>query len=289
MSKIINIQNIPSANFDFQNYTLADNTLINQTIEDISFNPSGGEDYIEYFIYNTNNELLFSNVDGYPGYSLIDNNLILDPEKDLNLQGFSEGQYYTSYNFLKKKLASSATKRYYIDEISSDRTEIRLKTTQIPLEEVITSSLALTAEIQASSSFYQDFYLNFNNNQLIIANNCLLDSDNTVLIKLYEALPSEFSIKSECWVVEAIAESISYFIEQTEIFEIKDQNILLKGPNLNLNIKDQINNSTNYYTYDSLLTSPFQHGSSSLQYQIDSILADKGIEINIITPTNTKS
>lgn len=281
MSKIINIQNIPSTNFELQNYTLADNALINQTIENTTFNPAGGEDYIEYFIYNTNNELLFSNVDGYPGYSLIDNNLILDPEKDLNLQGFLEGQYNTSYNFLKKKLASSATKRYYIEEISSDRTEIRLNTTQIPLEEVITSSLALAAEIQASSSFYQDFYLNFNNNQLVIANNCLLDSDNTVLIKLYEALPQEFAIKSECWVVETIAEPISYFIEIQEVFESQDQNVPLKGPNLNLNIKDQVNNSTNYYTYSSLLSSPFQQGSSSLQYQIDSILADKGIEINI--------
>jgi len=279
MSKITNIQNIPSTNL--QDYTLADNALINQTIENTTFNPSSGEDYIEYFIYNTNNELLFSNVDGYPGYSFIDNNLTLDPEKDLNLQGFLEGQYFTSYNFLKKKLASSATKRYYIDEISSDRTEIRLNTTQISIEEVTTSSLALIAEIQASSSFYQDFYLNFNNNQLIIANNCLLDQDNTVLIKLYEALPLEFNVKSECWVVEIIAEPISYFIEQTEIFENQDQNVSLRGPNLNLNIKDQINNSTNYQTYTSLLSSPFQQGSSSLQYQIDSILADKGIEINI--------
>ena len=42
-----------------------------------------------------------------------------------------------------------------------------------------------------------DFYLNFGNNQLVIANNILLDNTNpndpTILIKLYEPLPNQFS------------------------------------------------------------------------------------------------
>jgi hypothetical protein len=46
--------------------------------------------------------------------------------------------------------------------------------------------------LNATGSYY-DFYLNFGDNQLVIANNILLDTssiDNpTVLIKLYEALP----------------------------------------------------------------------------------------------------
>jgi hypothetical protein len=50
-------------------------------------------------------------------------------------------------------------------------------------------------------TFLLDFFLDFGDNQLVIANNILLDTSNledpTVLIKLYEPLPVNFSLKDE--------------------------------------------------------------------------------------------
>ncbi len=284
MGKIINIQNIDPQNFEFQVYSSNDETLISNFEIQKIFDPNSN--YIEYYIYDLNQNILYSNENGsFRGYSLIDNQIILNPQADLEAEGYTEGQYYTVYNFLNPLLASNSNNRYYIDEISSDRTEIRLNTTQIPNSEVVFSALDLQNQISQSVGVYKDFYLNFGQNQLVIANNILLDNintnDPTVLIKLYEALPLDFDLKSECWVVEDIANSVAYQIELTETFEVIDEFIQLKGPNTNLALNDQINNSTEYTNYASLSGTTSINNSSSLLYQLNSLLEEKGIEINI--------
>ena len=283
MAEIVNIQSINPQTFEAQTYTPEDINLIPTTDVYESFDST--VDHVEYFIYDLNRNILFSNVTGYPYFKLIDNNVVIDPEADLKRQGYEEGNYNTLYNFLKNRLASSPTNRYYIDQISSDRTEIRLNTTTIPNDELILSTQEFI-NYRNSSSVFIDFYLDFGDNNLIIANNVLLDvttnpTDPTVLIKLYEPLPTSLDIQSQCWVAETIADPVAYNISITQTFDILDQNIQLKGPNTNISIKDQINNSTPYTTYSSLTSNSSVSGTGSLQYQINSILAEKGLEINI--------
>jgi len=283
MAEIVNIQSINPQTFEAQTYTPEDINLIPTTDVYESFDPT--VDHVEYFIYDLNRNILFSNVTGYPYFKLIDNNVVIDPEADLKRQGYEEGNYNTLYNFLKNRLASNPTNRYYIDQISSDRTEIRLNTTTIPNDELISSTQEFI-DYRNSSSVFIDFYLDFGDNNLIIANNILLDvttnpTDPTVLIKLYEPLPTSLDIQSQCWVVETIADPVAYNISITQKFDVLDQNIQLKGPNTNISVKDQINNSTPYTTYSSLTSNSSTLGTGSLQYQINSILAEKGLEINI--------
>ncbi len=199
MDKIVNIQNINPDNLQLQNYSSEDENLIsNFTQQDIVFDST--VDYIEYFIYDLNNDLLFEN-NNYPDYQLRDNLVNIDPQTNLENEGFTEGQYYTVYNFLKGKLSSSPFSTFYIQDISADRTELRLNTTQISNIDVITLTNELTNQITNSTGSYLDFYLNFGGNKLIIANNILLDNSNsndpTVLIKLYEPLPQEFTFNSQ--------------------------------------------------------------------------------------------
>jgi hypothetical protein len=143
----------------------------------------------------------------------------------------------------------------------------------------------LSNEISTTVGSYYDFYLDFGNNQLIIANNVLLDNSNpnnpTILIKLYEALPQQFTLKNELWAVIKVLDSVAYNISIINTFDILDNNIYLKGPNTNLNIKDQINNSTDYINLNNLTTNSNPQGSGSYQYQLNSLLAETGIEINI--------
>jgi hypothetical protein len=284
MSQIVNIQNIDPQTFELQTYSVSDTSLISNFDVTNTFNYSSS--YIEYFVYDLNNNILSGIIDNsFKGFSLLDNQVILDPQADLEAQGYLEGQYNTVYNFLNPLLSSNVNSRYYIDQISSDRTEIRLNTTQIPNIDVVTSSLALQVQISQSVGVYKDFYLDFGSNQLIIANNVLLDNSNiddpTVLIKLYDPLPSDFDIQSECWVVEQIANSVAYNIDIVEVFSPITDFIQLQGPNTNLNINNEINNSTDYTNYSSLTTTTSVNNSSSLKYQLNSLLAEKGIEINI--------
>jgi hypothetical protein len=283
MAETVNITPLNPNNFEFQEYSLEDNSLITSLEIETSFNPQ--TDKIEYFIYDLNNNILFENVTGYTGYRLLDNVLTLYPDIDLISQGYTEGQYNTLYNFVSPKLESNPNFTYFLSQISSDRTEVRLDTTNIPDALVISSSLELTNDIANSTGSYYDFYLDFGSNQLVIANNILLDTSSinnpTVLVKLYEPLPEQFTVNSQLWVVTQLANPVAYNINLVQTFELTDNNIYLKGPNTNLSIKNQINNSTDYSNLTQLAVTDSTQGSGSLRYQLNSLLAKTGININV--------
>ena len=283
MSEIVNIIPINPTTFEYQDYSNEDISLITSFETEVQFTP--GIDIIEYFIYDLDGNILFEDVDGYGGYSLIDNGLVLDPQTNLISQGYTEGQYNTLYNFVSPKLSSNSNNTYFLSQISSNRTEIRLDTTTIPNLSVISSSLELINDITTSTGSYYDFYLDFGSNQLVIANNILLDNSNvnnpTVLIKLYDPLPPEFNINSQCWVVTQVANPIAYNINIIQTFDFIDENIQLKGPNTNLDIQNQINNSTEYNNLTQLNNTNNSQGTGSIQYQLNSMLANTGIEINV--------
>jgi hypothetical protein len=285
MAKTVTLNSIDPISFEYQEYSIQDdNLIVNFTVEP-TFDPL--KNYVAYYVYDLNDTVVFSNEINFLGYSIINGQVVLSPEVDIEAVGFEEGQYNVVYNFLNNELSSSYFQRLYIDQISSDRTEVRLNTTQISNLDLISGATLLNAQIQSSAGVYFDFFLDFGDNQLVIANNILLDTSNpedpTVLIKLYEPLPVNFSLKDECWVVTQVANPVAYNINIIQTFELLDENIYLRGPNYNLGIKDQINNSTDYVNYSTLSsTSSYDAGtSSSLNYQINSILAERGVEINV--------
>jgi len=283
MANTVTINNIPSNFFELQDYSIQDDNLITNSTVQSTFDPL--QNYVSYFIYNLNNEIIYSNEAGFSGWSFIDQQVYLDPQADLEKVGYDIGNYNTLYLFLNNEASSSIFNQFYIEDISSDRTELRLNTTQIINSNVVNGVSSLINKIQTSTLTYFDFYLNFGGNQLVIANNILLDntnpSDPTVLIKLYEPLPINFILKDECWIVTQVAEPIAYNINIVELFQPVSDFTYLKGPNLNLNVKDQINNSTEYANYTNLTTTTYATGPTNLQYQINSILAERGIEINV--------
>ncbi len=77
------------------------------------------------------------------------------------------------------------------------------------------------------------------------------------------------------------SESVAYNISITPVFNIEDDNIPLKGPNYNLSISDQINNSTQYASLSSLTATTSATGSGSLRYQLNSLLAESNVELNV--------
>lgn len=281
MEKIINIQNIDPITLESQTYSPQDSSLISSF--EITNTFTSSVDYIEYTVYDLNQNILL-HIDNLSDYSILNNLIQIDPEKNLNTYGFSDGQYIANYNFFTNILGSSNDNKYYISEISSDKTEIRLDTNILEPSVIITETSNYIIQSE-QSNYYNDFYLNFGSNQLVIANNIILDNSDltrpTILIKLYEPLPASFDIKSELWVVKTIAEPLAYQINITLIFDNLDNNTLLRGPNLNIPVKDRINNSTEYTNYDSLINTNSIPGSSSLRYQLNSLLIEKGIEINV--------
>ena len=165
-------------------YSVSDENLIANQEVTSTFNPES--DYVEYYVYGLNNSLLYPSLeDGtipYSLYSLLDNDIYIDPSLDLQTYGFEQGGYNTLYNFYSNRLSSSFSSQYFISEISSDRTEIRLDSNDIEDADIISSVTDFIAE-RTADEYYPDFLLNFGSNRTVIANNIQLDG-NTVLIKL---------------------------------------------------------------------------------------------------------
>ena len=111
MDKIINIQNIDPTTLELQTYSTQDQNLISSF--DVTNTFTSSVDYIEYTVYDFNQNLLLY-INNFSNYSILDNNLQIDPEQDLTTYGFSEGQYITNYNFFTNILGSSKDNTYYI-------------------------------------------------------------------------------------------------------------------------------------------------------------------------------
>jgi hypothetical protein len=277
----IDTQNLTSQIYGEQDVSLISSLEVNTSLSSSS--------YIEYFIYDNNQNLLSSDYN-FKEYAVVNdgqsagNNgdisqIVIDPEASLINYGFDQGEYITYFNFLNKQIGSDL-QQLYITEISSDRTEIRLDSTSLTDIDIVEQTNNLIVQ-RENSPYFLDFYLNFGDNQLPIANNIQLDntdpSNPTILIKLYEALPEEFDLNSTLWVVTLVEEPIAYKVTfEDEIFTISDT-IPVKGPNFNLDLKDQVNNSTVSYDYSTLTTTTL----TSSQNQLRSLLEEKEIDINV--------
>jgi hypothetical protein len=244
--------------------------------------------YIEFFIYDLSNSLLYTE-QNFTQYSILNDGqssltndfsqININPLNDLENLGFSQGEYITYYNFLNKEIGSEI-EPLYISEISFDRTELRLDSIGLSPEDIIELTNNFIQKRESSNYFY-DFYLNFGNNTQLISNNIALDNSDlnnpTILIKLYEPLPQEIILNSTLWIVSTIEESVAYqvsFIEEPITF---NDTISIQGPNFNIEIKDQVNNSTQELSYFDLLNTSL----TSSQNQINSLLEEKELDINI--------
>ena len=262
--------------FSTEVYSPQDEGLITSLTEDNTYDLT--QDYVEFFVYSLNNSIVapFGNDGTFTNYRVLDNELYIDPEVDTNRLNISTGTVNNIYNFLRKRLSSSPQSTYYISEISSDRTEIRLDSTIIDRAQIIASTNEFISYREQDETF-PDFYLNLGSNILLIANNILLDTDNTVLIKLYEPLPQNITVNVSLWVVEKISNGLAFRVEFPSIVQLPTaQEFFIQGPNYNLANKTELNNSTEELTLDNL-TSP----NSQSEDQLSSLFNDPSVNISV--------
>lgn len=280
MQQQFNIIQVDPQQFELQVYSEKDTSLISTFEIGESFNSQ--EDYIELHVYDANSSYLIG-LEDYTNYKIYDTNLVIDPAADLEDLGFYTGQYFSVYNFFKSLLGSSENTPFFISEISADRTEVRLSTNTIDAQTIERGVTSVLTNLN-NSTYYYDFYLNFGFNNLVIANNIQLDSSNptnpTVLIKLYEPLPDSFQLNDITWVVENQTAPVAYNITANLVLNEVQTTVNLRGPNFTIaDVKQAA--ATNQASYTEILTTNSAQGSASFQYKLNSLLQEKGIEINI--------
>ena len=283
----VEITQLNSTNALPQEYKAKDTSLITP-VSNI-FTTFNQNSYIECFIYDTNNFILSSDYQ-FNKYKVLNdgqssgdkNNLSkieLDVEQALSISGFTQGEYIVKFNFFDKQIGDIFQK-LYISEISSDRTELRLDSTALSFLDIVEKT-NLFVEKREESNYFIDFYLNFEDNNLALANNIELDDQDinnpTILVKLYEPLHTSFDLNSTLWIVTTIEDQLSYkaiFPYEPIVF---NDTIKIGGPNFNLDLKDRVNNSTLGLSYSDLVSTTL---TSSLN-QLNSLLEEKEIDINV--------
>ena len=204
--------------------------------------------------------------------------VVVFPIRDLQNSGYNIGVYNVYYNFYRTALESDEYK-YFIQEISPTRTELRLSVNNISDEEI--NLLVEKFKSTLEGNAFKDFYINVNGSYYI-ANNITIDSTSvpsTILIKLYQPLPPSILVNSQLQVVLETAETVGYSLNlPPKPITVEEDIVYLKGPNFNYQISDQINNSTELRDYNSLLE---VSQLSSSYNELENILKEKGININI--------
>jgi hypothetical protein len=245
------------------------------------------DDYLELYIYDEGGALLEIDYDAFDYYPYLTANpknntysdLVLDPEKDLKNRGFNRGNLKIQYNFYKRLFNSAFNNNYWIKEISTSRTEIKLASQTLSNTNIVDGFSAYQTYI-STKNYYPIFYLNFGNNQTVIATNVAYTEDEQggyLLVKLYEPLPTEYDLKTQLWIVDKVAESVSFDVTiEVQSEQVQDLN-RLRGPNYNVLLNTKNGQTTPYYNYNNLLASPV---TSSYQ-KLLSYYQDKGIQINV--------
>lgn len=268
-----------------EDLTLKDRNLIISNFINSSFGNS--DDYIELYVYGENGNILLSDYDATDYYPFLNNNpknntysaITLDPEKDARNRGFDRGKVTLQYNFYKKLFNSQFGTYYWIKEISNSRTELKLAS-QVLSDSVIRQGFDDYRAYISSKNYYPVFYLNFGNNITVVANNVAYTEDDNgsyILVKLYEPLPNQYDVKSELWIVDKIAQSVSFDVNiQVDSAEV-DDSIKLRGPNYNVQLNTKNGQTTPFYTYDYLANNAI---TSSYQ-KLKSYYQDKAVQINV--------
>jgi hypothetical protein len=268
-----------------QDYNSKDINLLNEY--SLSRDFGAEQDIVEFHVFSNTNQLLSTNYN-YKNYTVqsttdnssLYNTLYIDPEKDLKSNGFTLGKFNVGYFFYRSLFLSSNTTRFFIKEISRDRTEIKISTNDISYNALGTSYFNYLVAKQAKS-FYSDFLLNFGDNKTVIGVNTLLDTANeaepSLFIKLYEPLPLGYNLKDTLWIVEEISDPISFNVDIQFIAEETEQLNYLRGPNTNIELNTKNSSTSKYFNINEILDTSL---TSSYQ-QVKSYLEEKSVDINI--------
>jgi hypothetical protein len=234
-------------------------------------------DYIQAYLYDIDDNLITRLTTNYSvtngkisGSSTTQLNL--DPSQDLLSNNYTQGTYKINYNFLHNLIEGNPL--FNIVEISSDRTELRVSNSSFNSQQLQQVSTTLTNFLNSTEAF-EGFYLDFGTNNILLATNVSTDST-AILIKLYQPLSDIFAVNSTFNFVQKKSEPVAYIVDfpQEEVPTVGQ--VYLKGPNLNIQIEQQSNTSTEFQTLGSIYSS----SDINLTNQLNSILVERRAELN---------
>jgi hypothetical protein len=262
---------------------------INNLVSDFTINSffSSPKNNLKIEIYSLDGTVQYENFD-YRRYAELLNaagagkegasNITLDPAADVIDTGFETGDVNLVYYFLNNPFSQGKTGgQFFIEALSPDRTELRALSQGLTNQEVRDYGVAFRNKIQ-SSNFFSEFYVNFLEYTALGLNIELeqIDKGTAIVLKLAQPLPAGININSIFTVSEVVSDTVAYNVT-AEIIGQQQETIFLKGPNFNVEVSEENNNSTEYFNYNQLFSYPV----TSSYYQLYSLFNEKSAQIAI--------
>ena len=279
-------QDDPNSIDGFEQFSQADKNLIGTFEVNNLFDSS--KNLAELHILSLSDTLLESHYN-YSNYKLLGNAqsagksgasiLSIDPIGDSKLYGYQYGGVKLLYHFLNDLYTNTKERiPFYIESISPDRTELRLQSLDLTSDDIKSYTQAIKDRL-ISQSYFNEFRLNFDNNDLFIGINIdVIESNGNsyVAVKLYEPLPTTYDLKSTTYINEVISDSVVFEVDSIPVPEVITAPTL-RSPNFNLDVVDHSVVPTGYYSYNDLFSYPVNNTNS----QLFSLYNEKGAEISI--------
>ena len=272
----VQLQNI---NSNFADPVYFDNTIINKSTVELHLYSGNawvsGQHKVQslpiapvYFDSITNIEIRF---DSQP--------YVLDIYQRLQDLKISNGKYKIAVNFFENLIGGYDQQHLRIDEISPDRTEIRLRAIDVNNSDFVSqiSNYIETVKQTSPDGFFKSYLLNFSRNQCVQFVNSVVIGE-YLYVKLYEALPESIETNFRCWVVKELKPTYIDNINVESIIEAQPFNVL-SGPNWQANYSYDTSTETGLQNWNDLLGS----STSTSQQIIDNFFSGSlsGMKLNI--------
>lgn len=184
--------------------------------------------------------------------------LTIDIEKDLEKYGFETGDVRILYSFTNNLFSEGQFGGdFFIESISSDRTEFRALARDLDDEQVEKYANKIIETLK-TSNYFSEFKIQFEDDSSVIGLNIgieTLPQGKAIILKTYEPIPDGADIKSVFTVNDIVADDQLFEVRST----LLDEEVkvpYLKGPNFNLELPEQSNNPTEYLNYNELFSYP---------------------------------
>lgn len=244
-------------------YPLQDERLLLPSVQQETFGASN--DYIEFYVFDLGGSVLNTNYN-YQSYKLPSNVgysqsllpiLEIDPIQDIRNLGYESGEVTTRYNFFRKISGEPFSNQLFIQQISTDRTEVRVNSTILTNDQLLSIVSSFTQR-QATVPYYYYVILNFGSNNQSIAVNAVSDVDDngnaSILFKLANPLPNNIALKDTFWIVEEIVNPYIFDLNLDKLITPPPQP-RLKGPNFDIDLELKNVVPTSYNNYNQLISS----------------------------------
>ena len=214
------------------------------------------------------------------------NALIRFPAQPLAINLYNEfdklkltsGTFRIAVNFFKNLIGSYDLQHLRIDEISPDRTEIRLRAIDADNPQFLTQITSYIQTVkQTTNTYYKNYLLNFSRNNCVLFVNSVVIGE-YLYVKLAEPLSADIDVDFKCWIVE---EQKDTYIDRVSIIakSFTKQYNTLSNPNWQANNTLNLSTETGFKTWTDLLGSSTQTSQQIVDSYFSGSLS--GAQLNI--------